>query len=140
MRLLLQGGSAARSPRHAPPPALAGVQAAGSVLALVDTVVAASARAQAQASSSASDTSSSSSSAPGVVPSAFAICRPPGHHAGPVGVVTCKRDPHGSHGFCLLNNIMVTSMLILGGASVVNALTGGAGRVGGWSAPQDGTD
>lgn len=27
--------------------------------------------------------------------------------------------------FCLLTNIIVTSMLILGGASVVNALTGG---------------
>ena len=37
----------------------------------------------------------------------FAIVRPPGHHAGPVGVVTCKRDPHGSHGFCLLNNIAI---------------------------------
>ena len=27
--------------------------------------------------------------------------------------------------FCLLTNIIVTSMLILGGAAVVNALTGG---------------
>lgn len=38
---------------------------------------------------------------------AFCAIRPPGHHAGPVGVVTCKRDPHGSHGFCLLNNIAI---------------------------------
>ena len=38
---------------------------------------------------------------------AFCAVRPPGHHAGPVGVVTCKRDPHGSHGFCLLNNIAI---------------------------------
>ena len=22
-------------------------------------------------------------------------------------MVTCKRDPHGSHGFCLLNNIAI---------------------------------
>ena len=99
MRLLLQGGSAARSPRHAPPPALAGVQAAGSVLALVDTVVAASARAQAQASSSASDTSSSSSSAPGVVPSAFAICRPPGHHAVPARAM----------GFCIFSTVAIAA-------------------------------
>lgn len=26
---------------------------------------------------------------------AFAAVRPPGHHAGPQGVVTCARDPHG---------------------------------------------
>jgi len=38
---------------------------------------------------------------------AFCAVRPPGHHAGPVGVVTSKRDPHGSHGFCLLNNIAI---------------------------------
>ena len=45
---------------------------------------------------------------------AFCAVRPPGHHAGPVGVVTSKRDPHGSHGFCLLNNIAI------GGAYAVN--------------------
>lgn len=38
---------------------------------------------------------------------AFAIVRPPGHHAGPVGKVTCKNDPEGSHGFCLFNNVAV---------------------------------
>ena len=33
---------------------------------------------------------------------AFCPIRPPGHHAGPAGVVTNKNDPIGSHGFCLL--------------------------------------
>ena len=28
---------------------------------------------------------------------AFCAVRPPGHHAGPVGVVTCSNDPDGSH-------------------------------------------
>ncbi|GMH41862.1 hypothetical protein BSKO_09772 [Bryopsis sp. KO-2023] len=37
----------------------------------------------------------------------FCIVRPPGHHAGPLGKVTCKNDPSGSHGFCLLNNIAI---------------------------------
>mmetsp|Transcript_4408 Transcript_4408/g.12711 ORF Transcript_4408/g.12711 Transcript_4408/m.12711 type:complete len:900 (-) Transcript_4408:172-2871(-) len=37
----------------------------------------------------------------------FCAIRPPGHHAGPAGVVTCENDPHGSHGFCLLNNIAI---------------------------------
>lgn len=40
---------------------------------------------------------------------AFCAVRPPGHHAGPVGVVTCANDPHGSHGFCLLNNIAIAA-------------------------------
>jgi hypothetical protein len=31
--------------------------------------------------------------------------RPPGHHAGPRGVVTNENDNDGSHGFCLLNNV-----------------------------------
>jgi len=38
---------------------------------------------------------------------AFCAIRPPGHHAGPRGVVTCPNDPDGSHGFCLLNNVAV---------------------------------
>ena len=38
---------------------------------------------------------------------AFCPVRPPGHHAGPRGVVTCERDPDGSHGFCLLNNVAI---------------------------------
>jgi len=33
--------------------------------------------------------------------------RPPGHHAGPHGIVTCPNDTEGSHGFCLLNNIAI---------------------------------
>lgn len=33
--------------------------------------------------------------------------RPPGHHAGPRGIVTCPNDPEGSHGFCLLNNVAI---------------------------------
>lgn len=40
---------------------------------------------------------------------AFCAVRPPGHHAGPTGVVTCANDPHGSHGFCLLNNIAIAA-------------------------------
>lgn len=38
---------------------------------------------------------------------AFCAVRPPGHHAGPVGVVTSQKDPHGSHGFCLFNNVAI---------------------------------
>lgn len=38
---------------------------------------------------------------------ALCIVRPPGHHAGPVGKVTCKNDMSGSSGFCLLNNIAI---------------------------------
>jgi acetoin utilization deacetylase AcuC-like enzyme/ankyrin repeat protein len=37
----------------------------------------------------------------------FCAVRPPGHHAGPSGVVTCAKDPNGSHGFCLFNNIAI---------------------------------
>lgn len=36
---------------------------------------------------------------------AFCAVRPPGHHTGPRGVVTCENDGEGSHGFCLLNNV-----------------------------------
>jgi ankyrin repeat protein len=38
---------------------------------------------------------------------AFCAVRPPGHHAGPGGVVTSANDPNGSHGFCLFNNVAV---------------------------------
>lgn len=39
---------------------------------------------------------------------AFCAVRPPGHHAGPRGVVKCANDPDGgSHGFCLLNNVAI---------------------------------
>eukprot|EP00947_MAST-08B_sp_MAST-8B-sp1_P005845 g5845.t1 len=38
---------------------------------------------------------------------AFCAVRPPGHHAGPWGVTTNPNDPHGSHGFCLLNNVAI---------------------------------
>jgi len=38
---------------------------------------------------------------------AFCAVRPPGHHAGPRGVVTCKNDPNGSYGFCLLSNAAI---------------------------------
>jgi ribosomal subunit interface protein len=37
----------------------------------------------------------------------FCPVRPPGHHAGPHGVVPSRRDPNGSHGFCLLNNVAI---------------------------------
>ena len=42
------------------------------------------------------------------VRNAFCAVRPPGHHAGPRGIVTCPKDPDGSHGFCLLNNVIVS--------------------------------
>lgn len=39
---------------------------------------------------------------------AFCAIRPPGHHAGPRGIVRCPNDPEGgSHGFCLLNNVAI---------------------------------
>jgi acetoin utilization deacetylase AcuC-like enzyme len=39
---------------------------------------------------------------------AFCAVRPPGHHAGPRGIVRCENDPDGgSHGFCLLNNVAI---------------------------------
>lgn len=38
---------------------------------------------------------------------AFCAVRPPGHHAGPRGIVKCENDPEGSHGFCLLNNVAI---------------------------------
>eukprot|EP00559_Dactyliosolen_fragilissimus_P009586 CAMPEP_0184865290 /NCGR_PEP_ID=MMETSP0580-20130426/17567_1 /TAXON_ID=1118495 /ORGANISM="Dactyliosolen fragilissimus" /LENGTH=1213 /DNA_ID=CAMNT_0027364421 /DNA_START=103 /DNA_END=3744 /DNA_ORIENTATION=+ len=37
----------------------------------------------------------------------FCAVRPPGHHAGPRGIVRCPNDPEGSHGFCLLNNVAI---------------------------------
>jgi len=38
---------------------------------------------------------------------AFCAVRPPGHHAGPRGVVKCPNDPEGSHGFCIFNNVAI---------------------------------
>jgi len=39
---------------------------------------------------------------------AFCAVRPPGHHAGPRGIVRCENDPDGgSHGFCFLNNVAI---------------------------------
>ncbi|PSC72014.1 histone deacetylase [Micractinium conductrix] len=61
----------------------ASLAAAGSVCAAVDEVMA------------------------GKVANAFCAVRPPGHHAGPLGVVTNANDPNGSHGFCLFNNAAV---------------------------------
>lgn len=61
------------------------LKAAGAAMALVDHVVAASAAATAGTSS--------------IVPAAFAICRPPGHHA----------VPSNGMGFCLLNNAAVAA-------------------------------
>jgi len=37
----------------------------------------------------------------------FCAVRPPGHHAGPRGIVRCENDAEGSHGFCLLNNVAI---------------------------------
>lgn len=44
----------------------------------------------------------------GELRNAFCAVRPPGHHAGPRGIVKCANDPEGgSHGFCLLNNVAI---------------------------------
>ena len=43
----------------------------------------------------------------GEASNALCVVRPPGHHAGPRGVVTCANDQCGSHGFCLLNNVAI---------------------------------
>ena len=59
------------------------LKAAGAAMALVDHVVAAS----------------NSSNDPAATPAAFAICRPPGHHA----------VPTNGMGFCLLNNAAVAA-------------------------------
>jgi acetoin utilization deacetylase AcuC-like enzyme len=40
---------------------------------------------------------------------AFCAVRPPGHHAGSRGVVKCDPEDHGSHGFCLLNNVAIAA-------------------------------
>lgn len=61
----------------------AAMRAAGSVCEAVDRVIAGEAR------------------------NAFCAVRPPGHHAGPRGIVRCANDPEGSHGFCLLNNVAI---------------------------------
>jgi len=62
----------------------AAMRAAGSVCEAVDRVVAGDFR------------------------NAFCAVRPPGHHAGPRGIVQCRNDPDGgSHGFCLLNNVAI---------------------------------
>lgn len=39
----------------------------------------------------------------------FCAVRPPGHHAGPNGIVTNENDATGSHGFCLLNNVAIAA-------------------------------
>jgi acetoin utilization deacetylase AcuC-like enzyme len=62
----------------------AALRAAGSVCQAVDMIVAGESR------------------------NAFCVIRPPGHHAGPRGIVKCANDPEGgSHGFCLLNNVAI---------------------------------
>lgn len=38
---------------------------------------------------------------------AFCAVRPPGHHAGPSGIVPGRPSMAGSHGFCLLNNVAI---------------------------------
>lgn len=62
----------------------AALRAAGSVCEAVDKVVAGDFR------------------------NSFCAVRPPGHHAGPRGIVRCANDPDGgSHGFCFLNNVAI---------------------------------
>lgn len=41
------------------------------------------------------------------VRNAFCAVRPPGHHAGPIGLVNGEAGGPDSHGFCLLNNISI---------------------------------
>jgi acetoin utilization deacetylase AcuC-like enzyme len=67
--------------------------AAGAVLALVDAVCAAS------ASRSEGHGGGDAAGERGLAPAAFAVCRPPGHHAIPAGAM----------GFCLLNNAAVAA-------------------------------
>lgn len=43
----------------------------------------------------------------GEVNNAFCAVRPPGHHAGPLGVVNGPNGGPDSHGFCLLNNVSI---------------------------------
>ena len=43
----------------------------------------------------------------GEVRNAFCAVRPPGHHAGPMGLVTGEAGGPDSHGFCLLNNVSI---------------------------------
>lgn len=38
---------------------------------------------------------------------AFCAVRPPGHHAGPTGIVSNVNEAAGSHGFCILNNVSI---------------------------------
>eukprot|EP00597_Dinobryon_sp_UTEXLB2267_P005378 CAMPEP_0170065406 /NCGR_PEP_ID=MMETSP0019_2-20121128/5506_1 /TAXON_ID=98059 /ORGANISM="Dinobryon sp., Strain UTEXLB2267" /LENGTH=560 /DNA_ID=CAMNT_0010272269 /DNA_START=242 /DNA_END=1921 /DNA_ORIENTATION=- len=45
----------------------------------------------------------------GSVRNAFCPVRPPGHHAGPRGVVRASEGGPDSHGFCLLNNISIAA-------------------------------
>lgn len=61
----------------------AALRAAGAVCAAIDAVVS------------------------GSCMTAFCAVRPPGHHAGPTGIVPSENDPEGSHGFCLLNNVAI---------------------------------
>ncbi len=47
------------------------------------------------------------------VKNAFCAVRPPGHHAGPFGVVSGPENGPDSHGFCLLNNISIAAAYAL---------------------------
>ena len=59
---------------------------------------------------------------------AFCAVRPPGHHAGPSGVVACANDPAGSHGFCLLNNVAIGAAYALAQYRADGRGGGGEGR------------
>ena len=66
----------------------AALRAAGAVCAAADRVISGQAR------------------------NAFCPVRPPGHHAGPRGIVLNPNDEVGTHGFCLLNNVAIAAAYV----------------------------
>jgi acetoin utilization deacetylase AcuC-like enzyme len=68
----------------------------------------------------------------GQAANAFCVVRPPGHHAGPRGIVVSKKDRTGSHGFCLLNNVAIGAAYAMNVHRWVPRLTPGSGE---WDTP-----
>lgn len=64
---------------------------------------------------------------------AFCAVRPPGHHAGPSGIVLNEHDAAGSHGFCVLNNVAIAAAYVRAAfgrpdTPYATALTNASGR------------